>query len=172
MRFVSALFAALLILTATGCGPSQPATAASEGQQETQKPATEDTVDQMKEDTVTASTLSETEEPDSSVQEMKEEAPAKTPAALPKLWDFWATWCPPCREQSPIIEELAEEYSGVVEISSIDVDQNKELSGKFKVQAIPTLVFLDAEGNEVSRRVGLFPKDSIVARLKAHGFIQ
>jgi len=91
---------------------------------------------------------------------------------LPKLWDFWATWCPPCKELKPIIEGLEKEYAGKVEIKSIDVDQNKELASKFGVQAIPTLVFLDAKGTELSRFVGLVPKDSIVNRFKAHGFIQ
>jgi thioredoxin 1 len=91
---------------------------------------------------------------------------------LPKLWDFWATWCPPCKELKPTIEALEKEYEGKIEIRSIDVDQNKDLAQKFNVQAIPTLVFLDAKGNELSRIVGLTPKDTIVGRFKTHGFIQ
>jgi thioredoxin 1 len=109
--------------------------------------------------------------------------PAPTPAAtpqpkteaatnLPKLWDFWATWCPPCKQLKPTIEALEKEYEGKIEIKSIDVDQNKDLAEKFKVQAIPTLVFLDAKGNELSRIVGLVPRDTIVGRFKAHGFIE
>ncbi len=99
------------------------------------------------------------------------EAAAEEPA-LPKLWDFFATWCPPCKQQAPIIEELAEEYKGQIEIVSIDTDKNRELAQKFDIQAIPTLVFLDASGKELSRRVGFFSKESIVARFKAHGFIK
>ena len=91
---------------------------------------------------------------------------------LPKLWDFWATWCPPCKQLKPIIEALEKEYEGKIEIKSIDVDQNKDLAQKFGVQAIPTLVFLDAKGNELSRIVGLVPRDTIVGRFKAHGFTQ
>jgi thioredoxin len=91
---------------------------------------------------------------------------------LPKLWDFWATWCPPCKQLKPTIEALEKEYEGKIEIKSIDVDQNKDLAQKFKVQAIPTLVFLDAKGNELSRIVGLVPRDTIVGRFKTHGFIQ
>jgi thioredoxin 1 len=109
--------------------------------------------------------------------------PAPTPTAssqpkteattnLPKLWDFWATWCPPCKQMKPIIEALEKEYDGKIEIKSIDVDQNKDLAEKFKVQAIPTLVFLDAKGNELSRIVGLVTRDTIVGRFKTHGFIQ
>ncbi len=107
--------------------------------------------------------------PASTPQPVKTEA---QPASLPKLWDFFATWCPPCKQQAPIIEELAEEYKGKIEILSIDTDKNPELARKFQIQAIPTLVFLDAEGRELSRRVGFFPKDSIIARFKAHGFIK
>jgi thioredoxin 1 len=91
---------------------------------------------------------------------------------LPKLWDFWATWCPPCKQLKPTIEALEKEYAGRIEITSIDVDQDKSLSEKFNVEAIPTLVFLDAKGNELSRIVGLASKDTIVGRFKTHGFIQ
>ena len=97
---------------------------------------------------------------------------AQTTTNLPKLWDFWATWCPPCKELKPTIEALEKEYEGRIEIRSIDVDQNKDLAQKFNVQAIPTLVFLDAKGNELSRIVGLTQKDTFVGRFKTHGFIQ
>jgi thioredoxin 1 len=100
------------------------------------------------------------------------QAQAQTQTNLPKLWDFWATWCPPCKELKPTIEALEKEYEGKIEIKSIDVDQNKDLAQKFSVQAIPTLVFLDAKGNELSRIVGLVPRDTIVGRFKTHGFIQ
>jgi len=96
----------------------------------------------------------------------------ETVTNLPKLWDFWATWCPPCKELKPIIEALEKEYDGKIEIRSIDVDQNKDLARKFGVQAIPTLVFLDAKGNELSRIVGLTSKDTIVGRFQTHGFIK
>jgi len=97
---------------------------------------------------------------------------AVAPTNLPKLWDFWATWCPPCKQLKPTIEALEKEYEGKVEVKSIDTDQNQGLAQKFNVQAIPTLVFLDAKGNELSRIVGLVPRDTIVGRFKAHGFIE
>ena len=91
---------------------------------------------------------------------------------LPKLWDFWAEWCGPCKQLTPIVEELKKEYDGKIEVTSINVDEKKELASEYRVSAIPTLVFLDAKGNELSRIVGLVPKDTIVARFKTHGFIQ
>ena len=100
------------------------------------------------------------------------QAQPEAPTNLPKLWDFWATWCPPCKELKPIIEALAKEYEGKIEIKSINVDENKDLAQKFKVQAIPTLVFLDAKGNELSRIVGLVPRDTLVGRFKTHKFIE
>ncbi len=100
------------------------------------------------------------------------QAQAGTATNLPKLYDFWATWCPPCKQLKPTIEALEKEYEGKIEIKSIDTDQNKELAQKFNVPAIPTLVFLDAKGNELSRIVGLTPRDTIVGRFKYHGFIQ
>jgi thioredoxin 1 len=100
------------------------------------------------------------------------QAQSNAPSNLPKLWDFWATWCPPCKQLKPTIEALEKEYEGKIEIKSIDTDQNQDLARKFNVQAIPTLVFLDAKGNELSRIVGLVPRDTIVGRFKTHGFIQ
>ena len=125
-------------------------------------------------------TAPETAMPAASSDSTKPGSPA-TPAAtaatqsagnLPRLWDFAATWCPPCGEQKPIIEELQKEFAGKIEIKSIDVDENKELAGEYEVKAIPTLVFIDAAGKELSRHVGLWPKDSILAQFKVHGFTE
>ncbi|MBM3314945.1 thiol reductase thioredoxin [candidate division WOR-3 bacterium] len=91
---------------------------------------------------------------------------------MPKLWDFFATWCGPCRTQAPIIAGLETEYHGRIEITSIDVDENRELAQRFNVQAIPTLVFLDAAGNELDRHTGLMQKDEILAKFRSLGFIQ
>jgi len=139
---------ALLLLTFCG-GQKQPAPAAVTPEKVTQ---TKDSIPVVRE----------------SQPGVKEEAKPE----LPKLWDFFATWCPPCKQQAPIIEELTVEYKGKIEIVSIDTDKNPELAKKFQIQAIPTLIFLDPEGRELSRRVGFFPRDSIVARFKTHGFIK
>ncbi len=110
--------------------------------------------------------------PAENVPPEKEAEKSEKPAELPKLWDFFATWCPPCKKQAPIVEEIAREFEGVVEVRSIDTDKEQELARKFGIQAIPTLVFLDPAGKELSRNVGLMSKDSIIARFKTHGFIK
>jgi thioredoxin 1 len=102
----------------------------------------------------------------------EKQPPTMQQTNLPKLWDFWATWCPPCKELKPTIEALAEEYKGVIEITSIDVDQQKDLAQKFGVTAVPTLVFLDKDGKELSRIVGAVPKDTLVGRFRTLGFIK
>jgi len=100
------------------------------------------------------------------------EAEPAEPAALPSLYDFWATWCLPCRQQKPIIDELRTEYAGVVDVIAIDVDEEGELAQRYEVKVIPTLVILDAAGNEVERFTGLTQKDKLVERFRAHGFIE
>lgn len=109
--------------------------------------------------------------PDVPRQQSAESIPPGS-TTLPKLWDFFATWCPPCRQQAPIITELEKEYQGRIEIVSIDVDQNRELAQRFSIEAIPTLVFLDASGNELYRNVGLMQKTDIVAKFRSLGFVQ
>ncbi len=56
------------------------------------------------------------------------------------LVDFWATWCPPCRMQGPIVETVAEQVKGRAVVSKLDVDAAKDVSRKFNIEAIPTLI--------------------------------
>jgi thioredoxin 1 len=81
------------------------------------------------------------------------------------LVDFWATWCPPCRAQGPIIEEVAKEVAGEAVIGKVNVDESGELASKFGIQSIPTLiVFKDGEVKE--RLVGLHQKDDLLEIIK------
>lgn len=67
----------------------------------------------------------------------------------PALIDFYASWCGPCQRLSPIIDELAEEYDGKVDIYKVDVDAEEELARLFRVRSIPTLVYIPMEGKPI-----------------------
>ena len=65
----------------------------------------------------------------------------------PVIIDFWASWCGPCRAVAPILETLADKYQGKVKVAKLNVDEEPEIAGAFKVRSIPTIVAMD--GREV-----------------------
>ena len=67
-------------------------------------------------------------------------------AKKPVVLDIYATWCGPCRRLSPILNELATEYSGKVDFYKIDLDKNRELGEAFGVQSIPMVIFFPVKG--------------------------
>ena len=75
---------------------------------------------------------------------------------LPVVVDFWAPWCGPCRAVEPVLNELAKRYAGKAKVVRMNVDENRELSGKYDIQYIPTLILIK-EGKEVHRTVGAPP---------------
>ena len=85
----------------------------------------------------------------------------------PMLIDFWATWCGPCKKIGPYIEELAEKYGDQVIIGKVDVDENDQLAIRFGIRNIPTVLFLNKNGEIVDKQVGAAPKAALEAKLQS-----
>jgi thioredoxin len=82
----------------------------------------------------------------------------------PVLLDCWATWCVPCRQMSPVIDQLASEYRGRVVVAKLNVDQQREVARHLDVSSIPALMFFK-DGKLVERMVGVQPKAKVAAVL-------
>ena len=82
----------------------------------------------------------------------------------PMVVDFWAEWCGPCRMVAPIIDELATEYEGRVNIGKMDVDNNNDVVAQFGVRNIPTVLFFK-DGQVVDKQVGAAPKATFVDKI-------
>lgn len=84
------------------------------------------------------------------------------------LVDFWAEWCGPCRIQTPILEELSQEYSEeVIKISKVNVDLEPELAAQFGIQSIPTMLVIN-NGEVVDRLVGVRMKEGLKSELEKY----
>jgi thioredoxin 1 len=83
----------------------------------------------------------------------------------PVLVDFWATWCGPCRQVAPILEELSEEYADKIDVVKVDTDQNPRTAAAYGVVSIPTLNVYKG-GELVKSLVGAHPKPRLVKELE------
>jgi thioredoxin 1 len=88
-------------------------------------------------------------------------------AELPVLVDFGAEWCHPCKQLDPIVEELAEEWAGKIEVFKLDVDSNVNTTMNYGVMGVPSLI-LFVNGEAVERMTGLVPKKRILEAVEPH----
>ena len=82
----------------------------------------------------------------------------------PILLDFYADWCGPCKMLSPILHELAEEKSGTLKVGKVNVDEQPELAGEYRIMSIPTLMVFRG-GQAAAVKVGVTPKEELLKLL-------
>jgi len=86
---------------------------------------------------------------------------------VPVLVDFWAEWCGPCKMISPVLEEIAEEQAGKIEIVKLNIDDNLDVTRRFEVMSIPTLI-LFKDGEPQVRLIGAKPKGALLEEISAY----
>jgi thioredoxin 1 len=85
---------------------------------------------------------------------------------VPVLVDFWAEWCGPCKMISPVLEEIAEEQDGKIRIVKLNIDDNLDVTRRFDVMSIPTLI-LFKDGEPQVRLIGAKPKGALLEEISA-----
>jgi thioredoxin 1 len=81
--------------------------------------------------------------------------------------DFWAEWCGPCRAIGPVVEELAKEYEGKVNIGKVNVDNNAAVSMEYGITSIPAILFIK-NGQVVDKQIGAVAKSVLDKKIQAH----
>ncbi len=88
-------------------------------------------------------------------------------SSLPVLVDFWAPWCGPCRQLSPVIDDIAKEASGKFDVVKCNIDENPEVPSKYGVRSIPTLMIFKG-GKLVDTKIGALPKSALHEWIKSN----
>jgi thioredoxin 1 len=86
---------------------------------------------------------------------------------VPVLVDFWAEWCGPCKMITPVLEEIAQEHAGKVRIAKLNIDDNLDVTRRFDVMSIPTLI-LFKDGEPKARLIGAKPKGALLEELSPY----
>ncbi|MFA4836177.1 MAG: thioredoxin family protein [Dehalococcoidia bacterium] len=90
----------------------------------------------------------------------------------PTLAEFGRGTCIPCKKMKPILEDLATEYDGHINVVIVEIQNHADLTRQYGIMAIPTQIFFDATGKEVDRHIGFYAKDKIVSKLEQLGLLQ
>ena len=85
---------------------------------------------------------------------------------IPVVVDFWAEWCGPCRMVAPVLEEISKEYTGKALVAKCDVDSNPQVTLKYGIRNIPTVLFFK-NGAVADKQVGAVPKNNFASKLNA-----
>ncbi|OIQ83468.1 thioredoxin-1 [mine drainage metagenome] len=88
-------------------------------------------------------------------------------STTPVLIDYWAEWCGPCRMIAPILEEIAGQYEGRLNIMKVNVDENRSVPAKYGIRGIPTLM-LFKDGDVAATKVGALSKSQLVSFIDGH----
>ncbi len=103
-------------------------------------------------------------------QEKKSTQVISKSKSLPRLWDFGSENCIPCKTMMGILNPMMQEFTGKVDIRIINVYKEQALANQYRIQVIPTQVFMDTTGQELYRHVGVLLRDSILNKFTEFGF--
>jgi thioredoxin 1 len=101
--------------------------------------------------------------------ESGESSPAEVALGVPRLLDLGSGTCTPCKMMVPVLDELRAEYAGKLQVDYISVKDNPAEADRYGIDVIPTQIFFDKDGKELSRHVGYWPKADILDRFSRHG---